>query len=65
VKGTPVGMNRYAYAGNDPINKSDKNGRASITVDFDPSVSEAVRDSVNDVVNQINEKIASGELNFR
>ncbi|WP_237155615.1 RHS repeat-associated core domain-containing protein, partial [Oryzibacter oryziterrae] len=26
VRGNPVGMNRYAYAGNDPINKSDKNG---------------------------------------
>ncbi|WP_237155601.1 RHS repeat-associated core domain-containing protein, partial [Oryzibacter oryziterrae] len=26
VRGNPVGMNRYAYAGNDPINKSDRNG---------------------------------------
>ena len=28
IKANPVGMNRYAYSANDPINKSDKNGHA-------------------------------------
>ena len=28
IKANPVGMNRYAYSANDPINKSDKNGHS-------------------------------------
>jgi RHS repeat-associated protein len=56
VLASPVGTNRYAYAGNDPVNKSDPSGHASdhLVIDYHQSVPGYVRTEVDYATQTIN-----------